>query len=138
MEEWVFSDPYAGVAMVNQMGGGLGVGIESGWWEQRVLGEARWAAWECWSRLGGAASLPGRWEILGGWVERCLVWKILLAPPPTPPHTWPFPASSSFHYPSHSSGEAHTPYLDAQSGFLKLKSTTHPSAHISNALPSPL
>jgi hypothetical protein len=53
--------------MVNRRSSvGLGVGIESGRWERRVLGGAGWAAWACRSRLGGAASLPGRWEILGG------------------------------------------------------------------------
>jgi hypothetical protein len=56
------------------VGGRLGEGIESGRWEQRVLGGARWATWACRSQLGRAASLPRRWEILGGWVEWRLVW----------------------------------------------------------------
>jgi hypothetical protein len=47
-----FSDSSAEAVMVNQVGGGLGGGIKSGWWERRVLGGARWAAWACRSRLG--------------------------------------------------------------------------------------
>jgi hypothetical protein len=58
--------------MVNQVGGGFGR------WERCVLGGARWATWACRSQLGGAASLPGRWEILGGWMEQRLVWEIFL------------------------------------------------------------
>ena len=49
-----------GAMMVNQVGGGLGMGIKSGRWEGLVLGGARWAAWACRSRLGLAASLPAR------------------------------------------------------------------------------
>ncbi|KAE8023483.1 hypothetical protein FH972_009173 [Carpinus fangiana] len=53
--------------MVNRRSSiGLGVGIESGRWERRVLGGVGWVAWACRIRLGEAASLPGRWEILSG------------------------------------------------------------------------
>jgi hypothetical protein len=45
-----FSDSSAGVTM-NQVGGGLDMGIKSGRWERRMLGGARWAAWACRSRL---------------------------------------------------------------------------------------
>ena len=47
-----FSDSSTRAAMVNQVGGGLGVGIKSGRWERLVLGGAKWAAWACRCRLG--------------------------------------------------------------------------------------
>jgi hypothetical protein len=43
MEEWFFSDFSARVAMVNQVDGGLGVGIKYGRWERRGHVGAGWA-----------------------------------------------------------------------------------------------